>query len=83
MAALVHRAVTKSQAIALPAAFGDLSRPSLAARLGETLRLWQRRMRERQELSHLNDRELRDMRASHADVWNETNQWFWRSSRPF
>jgi len=83
MAALVHRALTKSQAIALAPGFGDGARPALSARIAETLRLWQRRMRERRELSRLDDRELRDMRASHADVWNETNQWFWRSSRPY
>lgn len=90
MAVLVHRSLTNSQAIALTGAppialaprFGGLLRPSLFARIGRTLRLWRRRMRERQELAQLSERELRDISASHADVWHETNQWFWRASRP-
>jgi len=83
MAVLVHRSLTNSQAIALAPGYAGLSRPSLFGRIAETLRLWRRRMRDRQELSHLTDRELRDMRMSHADVWHETNAWFWRTSRPF
>ncbi|HUB11917.1 MAG TPA: DUF1127 domain-containing protein [Acetobacteraceae bacterium] len=83
MAALVHRSLTNSQAIALAPSFGAPSRPSLLDRIGETLRLWRRRMGERHELASLSERELRDMRASHADVWHETNEWFWRASRPF
>lgn len=82
MAALVHRSLTNSQAIALPAPFAGLSRPSLGERIGETLELWARRLRERQELARMSERELRDMRASTADVWRETNQWFWRAGRP-
>jgi uncharacterized protein YjiS (DUF1127 family) len=83
MAALVHRSVTYSHAIALAPGFAGHAGPSLLSRIGDTLRLWRRRMRERQELARLPERELRDMRASHADVWHETNQWFWRASRPF
>jgi uncharacterized protein YjiS (DUF1127 family) len=92
MAVLVHRSVTNSQAIALAGSpamalaprFAGLAHPSLFARIGQTLRLWRRRTRERQELALLSERELRDIGASHADVWHETNQWFWRASRrPF
>ncbi|HTX77826.1 MAG TPA: DUF1127 domain-containing protein [Terracidiphilus sp.] len=90
MAVLVHRSVTNSQAIALagspamtlPARFGGPTGPSLFARTGRTLRLWRRRIRERQELALLPERDLRDMGALYADVWHETNQWFWRASRP-
>ena len=57
--------------------------PGIAARLASTVRRWQRRMRERQELARLDHRDLRDIGASPSDVWNETNQWFWRCSRPF
>ena len=83
MATLVHRSLTKSQAVALPAQFVPAWQPGLFARMGDTLRLWGRRMRERQELAQLDDRELRDMRATSADVWRETNEWFWRATRPY
>lgn len=78
MAALVHHPLTKSHAF--PAGYAA-ARPGLTTRIGDTLHLWQRRMRERQELARLSDRELRDMRASHADVWRESNEWFWRPGR--
>ncbi|HUN42191.1 MAG TPA: DUF1127 domain-containing protein [Acetobacteraceae bacterium] len=91
MAVLVHRSLTNSQAIALTRSppiglargFAMPSGVALFSRIGRTLRVWRRRMREREEMARLSDRELRDMRASHADVWRETNQWFWRVSRPF
>lgn len=83
MATLVHHPLTNCQAIALPAGRVVTSGPSLLARTLATLRLWRRRMRERRELASLGERELRDMRASSADIWNETNQWFWRAGRPF
>ena len=83
MAVLVHRSLTNSQAIVLAPGFRASRQPSLFARIAESLRLWRRRIRERDELSRLTERELRDMRVSHADVWNETSEWFWRSRRPF
>ena len=52
-------------------------------RWAETVRRWQRRVRERTELANLSYRDLRDIGAAPADVWNEANQWFWRAGRPF
>lgn len=54
--------------------------PGMLSRAGATLRLWRRRMQERSELARLGERELRDMRASTADVWQEVNQPFWRAA---
>ena len=83
MAALVHRSLTNSQAVALPAQFATPWQPGLIGRIGDTARLWGRRIRERNELARLGDRELHDIGASSADVWRETNEWFWRTTGPF
>ena len=80
MAALVHQSLTNCQALALSPRFAAPAQPGLFARLTATLRLWQRRERERQELARLDERELRDMRVSSADVWHEIRQPFWRST---
>jgi uncharacterized protein YjiS (DUF1127 family) len=77
MSATAHAPLTFPQP--MQRAEGD--RPNLPARIVATLRLWQRRMRERQDLLRLSPRELRDMRASSADVYWETSQPFWREAR--
>lgn len=80
MATLVHQSLTNCQALALPPRFAAPQQSGLFARLMAALRLWQRRTRERQELARLDERELRDMRVSSADVWHEIRQPFWRST---
>ena len=43
-----------------------------------TLSEWRRRSRDRAELAALDDRALRDIGVSRADVWREINKPFWR-----
>ena len=57
-------------------------RPSLLARVGETLRLWRKREREKQALAELDDRELHDFGATRADVFSELRRPFWRAPPP-
>ena len=83
MATLAHRSLTNCQAIALPPAFAAPQEPGLVARVAATLRLWQRRSRERQELARLSERDLRDLHLSSTDVWSEIRQPFWRATRPY
>jgi uncharacterized protein YjiS (DUF1127 family) len=82
MATLVHPSLTNCQALSYSSRFAAPQQPGLLARLTATLRVWQRRMRERQELALLGERELRDMRVSSSDVWHEIRQPFWRAPPP-
>ena len=52
--------------------------PRIAATLGETLTLWRRRMRERAELAHWDDRDMRDAGVTRATVQYELAKPFWR-----
>lgn len=61
------------------------SRPLAADRLGEaarlvlsTVRRWRRRVRERNELTRLDDRMLADIGLTHADRDFLVNKPFWR-----
>jgi uncharacterized protein YjiS (DUF1127 family) len=83
MATLAHRSLTNCQAIPLPQALAAPQEAGLLSRVAATLRLWQRRSRERQELARLSERELRDLRASSSEIWWEIRQPFWRSMPPF
>ena len=83
MATLVHPSLTNCQDLPYSSQFAGRRQPGLLERLAATLRHWERRSRERQELARLSDRELRDMRASSADVWHEIRQPFWRATPPF
>ncbi|MEE8188262.1 MAG: DUF1127 domain-containing protein [Kiloniellales bacterium] len=56
--------------------FGHLLR--LPAALFETLLIWQERAAQRTHLASLDDRMLRDMGLSHADVDIEASKPFWR-----
>lgn len=47
------------------------------ARIADRLRLWRTRIRERDELATLDERDLRDARISRADVLAETRKPFW------
>ena len=53
----------------------------LAQRITRTLRLWRRRMREREALQQLSHRDMRDIGATPADVAWEVSQPFWRETR--
>ena len=44
-----------------------------------TLREWRRRSRDRAELARFDERMLRDIGVTRADVWREINKPFWRS----
>jgi uncharacterized protein YjiS (DUF1127 family) len=52
--------------------------PGLLGRVLQTLRLWHRRVTERDALSRLTDRDLRDMRISPYDAGVEVCKPFWR-----
>jgi uncharacterized protein YjiS (DUF1127 family) len=46
--------------------------------LGQTVSLWLRRLRERAELAHFEERDLRDLGITRADVDYEVAKPFWR-----
>lgn len=54
--------------------------PSVATvgRLAAAIRLWHRRIREREALAGMNDRELRDIGVSRMDALGELAKPFWR-----
>ncbi len=43
-----------------------------------TLKVWSRRVSDRRQLSHMNDRLLADIGLSRADVAVEINKYFWQ-----
>jgi uncharacterized protein YjiS (DUF1127 family) len=47
-------------------------------RPGGVVREWHRRSRDRAKLAMLDDRMLRDIGVTRADVWRECNKPFWR-----
>jgi uncharacterized protein YjiS (DUF1127 family) len=53
--------------------------PSLFSQVFETLRIWRKRYRARQELSKWSERELHDIGRSWSDVAYETEKPFWRA----
>jgi uncharacterized protein YjiS (DUF1127 family) len=54
--------------------------PSLVLpRLGETLRAWRQRTRERDELAQMSDGELHDIGLSRAAVFTELHKPFWQA----
>ena len=57
----------------------QIAAPAILARTGETISLWRRRMRERDELARWTPRDMRDAGMSDADVWNELRKPFWRA----
>jgi uncharacterized protein YjiS (DUF1127 family) len=61
----------------------DHPRPAISVtatlrRVGETLAVWRRRMRERDELSRWTEREMHDVGINSADAWLEIRKPFWR-----
>jgi len=53
--------------------------PGFFAQLGETLRVWRERMRQRRELTHWTNRDLHDIGLSWSDVVREAEKPFWRA----
>ena len=47
-------------------------------RAGRVVREWRRRSRDRAKLAMLDDRMLRDIGVTRADIWHECNKPFWR-----
>jgi uncharacterized protein YjiS (DUF1127 family) len=52
--------------------------PGLLGRTLYALRLWRERVRERDALTRLTDRDLQDMRVSRYDLETEIRKPFWR-----
>lgn len=75
LAPLPLRQMTNSQACA------GRTRPRRAgwfARARGLLLRWRERVRQRAELAQLSACERRDIGVSDADVWAETEKWFWQ-----
>jgi len=53
--------------------------PTILARLGRTLRLWRRRLRDRGELAQFDGRMLHDLGLTRADAQFEVSKPFWRA----
>jgi uncharacterized protein YjiS (DUF1127 family) len=66
MAYITHHPVTNSQLL------------SVVPRLGALLRLWRRRIRERDQLARLSERDLHDLGLSRGAVYAELRKPFWR-----
>jgi uncharacterized protein YjiS (DUF1127 family) len=67
MADIVHHDLINSQASAgLPQVFA-------------TLGLWRRRLREREQLARLSERELRDIGVARGALFDELRKPFWRA----
>lgn len=52
--------------------------PHLLTRVADTIALWRRRARDRAELAHLTERDLRDARISQTTLRDELAKPFWR-----
>ncbi len=51
----------------------------LLGQLGEAFHLWRERVRQRRELTHWTDRDLRDVGLSWSDIIREAEKPFWRA----
>ena len=51
----------------------------LLARIGETLRIWNKRRRDRRLLAELTPRDLHDVGLSWSDIVYEAEKPFWRA----
>ena len=62
-----------------PAGHGVGGGRAFGRRLRHVLRLWRKRIRDRDELAAMSERDLRDARLSRADVAVEIRKPFWRA----
>lgn len=76
VAVLARGPMTNSQLAPYRAA--RRKRQSWSARARELLRLWRQRLQQRAELARLSECDLRDFGWTEADVWRETEKWFWQ-----
>lgn len=67
-----------AQAILGVFSYPRISVPRVLHRARETVALWRRRMREREELSHWTERDIRDAGMTRAAVEFEMSKPFWR-----
>jgi uncharacterized protein YjiS (DUF1127 family) len=63
----------------VPAVHGIGGGHAVGRGLGPVLRLWRRRIRDREDLAAMSERDLRDVRLSRADVVAELRKPFWRA----
>ena len=63
----------------VPAGYGTESGRAFGRRFRHVLHLWRRRIRDREELAAMSERDLRDARLSRADVAVEIRKPFWRA----
>ena len=63
----------------VPAGYGSENERAFAEGFGRVLRLWWKRIRDREELAAMSERDLRDARLSRADVAVEIGKPFWRA----
>ncbi len=80
MSAITHGRLTFLHAPAKPDQTAG-STMGLGQRVSGALRLWRRRMRDREVLQRLTYRDMRDIGATPADIDWEMSQPFWREPR--
>ncbi len=51
----------------------------LLGQLGDAFHLWRERVRQRRELTHWTERDLRDVGLSWSDIVREAEKPFWRA----
>jgi uncharacterized protein YjiS (DUF1127 family) len=78
MAHIAHPFLTNSQVSLHWPAARRRRREGAFARARSLLRLWWRRIQERNELAQLDERDLRDIGQSGADADREAAKWFWQ-----
>lgn len=78
MASLAHSLSTNSQLSPYRRTSPARLRPGIIPRARALVRLWGQRMHERTELARLDDRDLRDIGLSRADVARILAKPFWR-----
>ena len=63
----------------VPAGYGTENGRAFGRRFRYALCLWRSRIRDREELAAMSERDLRDVRLSRADVAVEIGKPFWRA----